>query len=159
MGSSIAGMQSGIPFGQLGQSGYVGAGNTMNMGYQNQLSTAQYGQAERGMTMDLIGALGGAAIGKMQEGGVVPEAGALPISPVPGNTDRKLLMATPGEFVVPKDVVEWKGKEFFHKLQTKAREDEMAIEIGKRQVQGQQAIQTQRALLDRQSPQAIPVGA
>jgi hypothetical protein len=139
-GSSIGAMQSGIPFSGVAQNGYNSAGNWMSQGFNDRM-------AIRSQNLDIFGTIAGGALGAMQEGGVVPEQGALPISPVPGGTDRKLLLATPGEVVVPKDVVEWKGQEFFHKLNTKVRDEVMAIEIEKRTPPGQQM------------QQAIPVGA
>lgn len=141
-GAGVGAITSGQGFEQLAQGGYAGAANTRNTQYQNQLSTAQYQQAGMGQILDVVGGLGGAAMGFMQEGGIVSEKGALPISPLVGSTDRKPMMATPGEFVVPKDVVEWKGQEFFHKLTAKTRDDVMAIEVQKRQPQ-----------------QALPIGA
>jgi hypothetical protein len=78
----------------------------------------------------------------MEEGGVVTEQGALPFSPIPGSTDRKPIMATPGEVVVDKGTTEWYGQKFFANLKKKAGEERMALEIQKRQPQG-----------------AIPVGA
>jgi hypothetical protein len=59
----------------------------------------------------------------MAVGGKVPTAGALPVGAIPGTTDRKPAMLTPGEFVVPHDVVQHKGHEFFHKLIDKTREE------------------------------------
>ena len=120
-------------------SGYGQAGSLANQGFQNQMSIANYNQAGMGQWLDVAGTLGGAAL-SMQEGGIVPERGALPMSPIPGSTDRQPALLTPGETVVPKDVVEWKGQEFFEKLKTKSREDRMAIEIEKRRVQPQQAV-------------------
>jgi hypothetical protein len=147
VGSSIGAMQSGIPFGSQAYAGYGGAMNTQAQSYADRMARAQYQQAGLGQWMDLAGGLAGAAmpVQGLEAGGVVPEQGALPISPIPGSTDRKAIMATPGEFVVPKDVTEWKGIEFFEKLASKSREDRMAIEIEKRAPQ--------------QPPQAIPVGA
>lgn len=119
--------------------GYGQAGNLMNIGYQNALGYSQARQNAAGMGLDILGTLGGAAIGAapfMAEGGVVPAEGAIPMHALPNTTDRKPIMATPGEYVVPKDVVEWKGQEFFEKLKNKSREDVMAIEIKKRQPQG-----------------------
>ena len=53
-----------------------------------------------------------------------------------------------GEQIVPQDVVEWKGQEFFEKLKTKAREDRMQAEIEKRKVmQAQAALPRQAAEL------------
>jgi hypothetical protein len=128
--------------------GGMNAGSLTNTGFGNQMDVANLQTARAGQVMDMVGAIGGAAAGAIPfaEGGVVPEQGALPVSPIPGSTDRKVIIATPGEFVVPKDVTEWKGIEFFEKMATKSREDRMAIEIEKRQPQ--------------QPPQqAIPVGA
>jgi hypothetical protein len=123
-------------------SGYGQAGSLMNQGFQNQMDISNFNQAGAGQWMDLAGSLGGAAIGMMQEGGIVPEAGALPVSPIPGSTDRTPILATPGEAIIPQDVVAWKGQEFFEKLKKSSREAAMAIEIQKRQPM-----------------QALPVGA
>lgn len=49
-------------------------------------------------------------------GGMVMERGSLPRSPIPGSTDRKPALLTPGEFVIPKDVVDFAGQDHFHKL-------------------------------------------
>lgn len=59
----------------------------------------------------------------MDTGGPVSTRGALPIGAIPGTTDRKPAMLTPGEFVVPKDVVDHLGTEKLHKLVDKTRED------------------------------------
>jgi hypothetical protein len=48
-------------------------------------------------------------------GGMVGQRGALPTSPIPGSTDTRPALLTPGEFVMPKDVVDFKGADFFHK--------------------------------------------
>lgn len=130
--AGVNAITSGQGFGQLAQSGFAGAGNTLNTSYQNQLARAQHQQAGAGLALDVVGALGGAAIGRLQEGGQVTERGALPISPFVGSTDRKVLLATPGEVVVPKDVAEWKGLEFFEKLKQKSRDERIAIEVEKR---------------------------
>lgn len=49
-------------------------------------------------------------------GGMVMERGSLPRSPIPGSTDTKPALLTPGEFVIPKDVVDFAGQDHFHKL-------------------------------------------
>ncbi|MDP9112267.1 MAG: hypothetical protein M3O20_01140 [Acidobacteriota bacterium] len=59
----------------------------------------------------------------MFTGGPVTTRGALPVGAIPGTTDRKPAMLTPGEFVVPKDVVDHLGTEKLHKLVDKTRED------------------------------------
>jgi len=60
-------------------------------------------------------------------GGPITARGALPVPIVPGTTDTKLIAATPGEFMLPKDVTQHLGHEKLHKLIDKTRED-----IGKR---------------------------
>ena len=141
-GTSAGALTSGTAFSGQALSGYGQAGNLMNTGFQNRMDIANYNQATSGMWMDMAGSLGGAALGAMplQEGGIVPERGALPVSPIPGGTDRQPAILTPGEAVVPKDVVEWKGQEFFEKLKKQSREQRMAVEIEKRRVQPQMAV-------------------
>lgn len=59
----------------------------------------------------------------MYAGGPVTTRGALPLGAIPGTTDRKPAMLTPGEFVIPHDVVQHLGSEKLHKLIDKTRED------------------------------------
>lgn len=59
----------------------------------------------------------------MDAGGPVTAHGALPVGSIPGTTDRKPAMLTPGEFVLPHDVVQHLGTEKLHKLIDKTRED------------------------------------
>ena len=55
-------------------------------------------------------------------GGSVSPVGALPFAPNPAHpTDTKPALLTPGEYVIPKDVAQHKGHEFFHKMVDKAR--------------------------------------
>lgn len=104
-------------------------GNTLNMGYQNQLAAFNANQNSSSGLGGLLGA-GLGAIGNaggigafFEEGGAVPE-GATPGGNVPAGAsptrgkaiDDVPAMLTAGEFVVPKDVVSWKGEEFFQKL-------------------------------------------
>lgn len=56
-------------------------------------------------------------------GGPITSRGAMPQPIVPGTTDTKLIAATPGEFMLPKDVVEHMGHEKLHRLIDKTRED------------------------------------
>jgi hypothetical protein len=58
----------------------------------------------------------------MDAGGPVTAQGALPAGSIPGTTDRKPAMLTPGEFVVPHDAVQHMGTEYWHKQVDKARE-------------------------------------
>jgi len=56
------------------------------------------------------------------EGGPISQKGALPHPIIPGTTDSKLIAATPGEFMLPKDVAEFMGHEKLHNLIDKTRE-------------------------------------
>jgi hypothetical protein len=56
------------------------------------------------------------------EGGPISKQGALPHPIIPGTTDNKLIAATPGEFMLPKDVAEFMGHEKLHNLIDKTRE-------------------------------------
>lgn len=110
------------------------AADIQHTGYQDQL--AQYNAqqtADKERLGSITGALGGigglltggagastgailTGMSMLGKGGPVSEKGALPVPPVPGSTDTKPALLTPGEFVIPKDVVSHKGHEFFHKL-------------------------------------------
>lgn len=106
-------------------------GNTLNMGYQNQLGQYQANQQSSsgigGLAGSLLGAAGAAGgfaplFAGLAEGGTVPEVtpgGNVPnqASPSRGRAiDDVPARLTAGEFVVPKDVVSWKGEEFFQRL-------------------------------------------
>ncbi len=117
-------IQAAQGWGNQALSGYNSAVNTMNSGYANQLNA--YNSANPMATIaTLAGAAGGAAM-SFNEGGMVGTDGqpqvALPTDYAPGEdtVDAKL---TKGEYVVPVDVVQWKGQEFFEKLAAKSRQD------------------------------------
>lgn len=84
--------------------------------FQDQLAAQQAQAAQSNSTLSSIGQIAGVAAMFMSKGGPVPQKGALPMPLVPGSTDTKPAMLTPGEFVIPRDVVNHKGNEFFHKL-------------------------------------------
>lgn len=96
--------------------------NQQQTGYQDQVA-AQAAQASA------VGGIASGAMSFMQAGGVVPSGipalvgggpitsrGALPQPIVPGTTDNKLIAATPGEFMLPKDVSEFMGHDKLHRL-------------------------------------------
>lgn len=106
-------------------------GNTLNMGYQNQLAQYQANQQSSSGLGSLLGAglglmttpLQGTMLAGLAEGGSVPgdvtPGGNVPAqaSPTRGRAiDDVPARLTAGEFVVPKDVAAWKGEEFFQKL-------------------------------------------
>jgi hypothetical protein len=124
---------------QIGNSAVGQWGNILNTGYQNQLSAWQANQQSSSGIGGALGIVGGIIAG-LAEGGTVPESGAIP-APAPAATgqggavpvdaspsrggaiDDVPARLTPGEFVVPQDVVRWKGEEFMQKLIAKSRED------------------------------------
>lgn len=109
-----------------------------------------------GVGLGAAGASGGFGnlFGFNAEGGPVPHAaeGGIPANaegsqapaavPRPASqgipADNKLVALTPGEFVIPDDVVRWEGEKSLQKTINKAREDRMAAES--------QRAQNQRAL-------------
>jgi hypothetical protein len=105
----------------LGSNSLGQAGNFMNMGYNNQL--AQF-NADQNASSGWGSVLGLGASLFMDEGGNVPEGIATEgwdvppvVSPSQGiATDDVPARLSVGEFVIPKDVKDWKGEEFFHKL-------------------------------------------
>jgi len=103
--------------------------------FQDQLQSYNAQQQQSAGVGSLVGTLAGAAtqaIPFMAEGGPVPSdystggnvtaRGALPASPIPGSTDTKPALLTPGEFVMPKDVVDFKGQDYFHRQIDSIRE-------------------------------------
>lgn len=128
-------------------------GNTLNMGYQNQLSASQQSSGIGG----LLGNVAGVALPMMfpglEEGGAVPTVGgyargapvaAYPggnptVSPPDGTTGGAVPMGssptqgavsddvpaalTAGEFVMPKDVTQWIGEQGLQKMILKSRKE------------------------------------
>lgn len=110
----------------------INANNSAMTGSQDQFSDQMQVQAaqaaQANSTMSGIGSIVGAAAMFMESGGPVPGAiptmdtggnvtaqGAYRTPPIPGSTDTKPAMLTPGEFVMPKDVVDFKGQDYFHR--------------------------------------------
>lgn len=114
------------------------AADISSQDFGNQMQVAQMQQSQDAGIGSLVGQLGGAAMmAFMEEGGPVPSGipvgdyshggnvtarGALPSSPIPGSTDTKPALLTPGEFVIPKDVVDFKGQDYFHRQIDSIRE-------------------------------------
>lgn len=109
-------------------------GSILNQGYQNQLDAWKANQSSSSGWGGVAGAVLGAGLNlamKAEKGGAVPEnfiegefrdvtpGGQVPsdASPTGGRAiDDVPARLTAGEFVVPKDVVAWKGEEYFQKL-------------------------------------------
>lgn len=163
--TGINNMTAGNTFLNTAQSANQSAADITNSGFKNQMDVANLQQQQSAAKMSAITGMAGAAMGMMEHGGVVPdnvgippqmsiqprftssgiemkasggpvsEHGALPSPPVPGSTDRKLTLLTPGEFVIPKDVAQWKGHEYWYKQMDKIKGDrDMAHGIPPRQV-------------------------
>ena len=107
----------------------VSAANTQ---FQDQNTAYQNTQAAKSSAMGALGSVAGGALNfvssnpgvlaKLSKGGTVTHHGALPFAPLPDHpTDTKPALLTPGEYVIPRDVAQHKGHEFFHRLVDKAR--------------------------------------
>jgi hypothetical protein len=106
-------------------------GNNLTQGYNAQL--AQYNANQNsssgwGSALGLIGGMGMKAL-MFADGGAIPddasEGGHVPTSASPTGgaaIDDVAARLTPGEFVMPKDVMQWKGEEWAQKEIQKARE-------------------------------------
>lgn len=134
LGILNAGVGAGATYGNLMGSGPAWAnagnqaiqtwGNTVNQGYQNQLAH----HASSGGLGSLLGAgLGAASMFGYEEGGMVQEqpGAAVPMEASPSRgaiPDDVPARLQPDEFVVPADVLKWKGEEFFQKTIQQARQ-------------------------------------
>ena len=101
-------------------------GNTLNMGYSNQVQQYQANQQSSSGLGSLLGA-GLGLVGSFEEGGSVEAGDVVPAEASPsrgaaiddvranigGGGEARINV---GEFIVPEDVVKWKGEEFFQKL-------------------------------------------
>lgn len=117
-------------------------GNTLNMGYQNQLAAYNAEQQQSSGIGSALGLIGGAVATKFLAGGgavgdgdgdeaiyehqPVHGGAAVPVAASPsmgGAVDDVPAMLNAGEFVLPKDVVQWFGEEKLQKMIEKARND------------------------------------
>lgn len=134
-------------------------GNTLNMGYQNQLAqfnANQNASSGWGSALGLVGGLLTKAIPGLADGGVVPAGGApdpravgaIPdgMSPSGGEqTDDIPANLNAGEFVIPEDVVNWYGEKHMYDL------------IDKSHKQREEAKQATGAIPEAQPPAPGPV--
>jgi hypothetical protein len=127
----------GAQYAGLANQGAGQIGSTFSNLYQQQ--TAAYDASVQGLYGLAGAAVGGAFnLGRPRlfaGGGAVPQgvpvgpnsepSGAVPVAASPSQgveVDDVPARLTPGEFVVPKDVVQWKGEEHFQKLIEQSRE-------------------------------------
>lgn len=118
-------MGTGAQWSSLGNQSLNTWGNTLNNQFNNQLASWKANNDSSSGIGSLLGAgLGIAAKAwSVSEGGAIPDdattGGAIPHSASPSNgatTDDVPARLNAGEFVLPKDVVAWKGEEFLQKL-------------------------------------------
>lgn len=131
--SGVQNLTAGNTYLNTGVNANNSAVNTQQAQFGDQMQQYNANQANQAGIGSLVGDVAGAAMMFMEEGGPVParqgiptatnysaggnvtENGAMPSSPIPGSTDRKPALLTPGEFVMPKDVVDFKGQDYFHR--------------------------------------------
>jgi len=128
-------MGTGAQWQGLGNQSLAGAAHTTNMGYQNVLDRFKANNSASsgwGSALGLIGGIGLKAAFpglRYAEGGPVPEGEPgmhIPdeASPSRGSAiDDVPARVTPGEFIVPKDTVQWVGEKHLQKLIQKSREE------------------------------------
>lgn len=133
--SGAATMGTGNQWVNSGNQGLNTWGNTLNMGYNNQLAQFNANQQASsglgGLFGSVLGAAGNAGgFGALfEEGGAVPEVtpgGNVPTSASPTGgkaIDDVPARLTAGEFVVPKDAVSWYGERHFQQLIEKGRKE------------------------------------
>src|SRR5215207_6946178 len=129
--SGASTMGTGLQWGAAGSQALTGAGNLMSTGYNQLLDRYKINNAERnqpsgwGSALGLAGGIGLAGLGlpggllKFAEGGSVPEemspSGGAVTDDVPAQGPTGAIQLDGGEFVVPEDVLKWKGEEFFQR--------------------------------------------
>lgn len=103
------------------QRGFANAGGLYGSEFGARMQNWQGRQSQSDGMMNLIGTLGGSAMGmfKFKDGGPVPKAKGVVHGPGTGISDSITARLSDGEYVVPADVVRAKGVEFFDKLKAK----------------------------------------
>ena len=110
----------------LGQQGIQGAGQFVNQGFQNQLAAGQYTNQAYGSLLSGVGSAVGMGM-MLADGGSPKQAipynrgGPVLTGPTDGSgiDDQVPAKLSVGEYVIPADVVNKKGTEFFDKLVAK----------------------------------------
>lgn len=131
--SGAATMGTNTQYQGLGNQAINTWGNTLNQGYQNQLGAFQANQNSSSGLGSLLGA-GAGLIASFEDGGPVGAGSVVPphVSPSGGarTDDVRAAIDTGGEarinvgeFIVPKEVVEWYGERHFQQMIDKAHKD------------------------------------
>lgn len=112
-------------------------GNVLNQGFQNQLDSYKAEQANSsgiGSALGLVGGLATKFLGFAGGGAVPPptegEGGPVPITASPSAgaaTDDVAARLNAGEFIIPKDIVSFKGEQFFQNLIQKTRNEKAGV--------------------------------
>lgn len=106
-------MGTSTQYGALGNGALGVAGNLTSQQYQDAMAKYQAGQQSSSGIGSALGGIAGIAGMFLEDGGTVPDHA----SPTMGKAiDDVPARLTAGEFVIPKDVLSWKGEEFFQKL-------------------------------------------
>jgi len=114
----------------LGNQNIATWGNVLHQGYQDQIAAYNASQQANSGWGSVLGAGiglaakfiedGGAVDGNMTPGGAIPTAASPSAGAISDDVPAQL---TAGEFVFPKDVMQWKGEEWAQKQILKAREE------------------------------------
>lgn len=113
-------------------------GNTLNMGYQNQMAQYQANQQSSSGIGSILGGALGMATMFLEDGGALPSepvtsggkldpamspsrGAAIDDIPARVNGSNQEVRLNADEFVVPADVAKWKGEEFFQKMIEQSR--------------------------------------
>ncbi len=185
--SGASTMGTGLQWGAAGNQALTGAGNLMKTGYDQLLDRYKLNNAEKnqpsgwGTALGLAGGIGMAALGapstsflgslfpKRYAGGGMIDEGMSPsgdavTDDIPAQGPTGAIQLDGGEFVVPEDVVKWKGEEFFQKTIQKSREarKEAPARPEVRQALAIQSDPNMRATMGAppapMHPQALPLG-
>lgn len=114
-------------------------GNTLNMGYQNQLAQYQANQNSSSGIGSILGGVLGVIPAFLEEGGAIPDGSvtsggkldpslspsrgaAIDDIPAKVNQTGQDVRLNADEFIVPADVAKWKGEEFFQKMIDQSRQ-------------------------------------
>jgi hypothetical protein len=142
--SGASTMGTPMQWGAMGGQALSGWGNTLATGYDAQMkrfTANQNATSGWGTALGLVGGIGLAAAGApatsglgrgftklfAAEGGAIPEemspSGDAVTDDIPAQGPTGAIQLDGGEFIIPEDVLKWKGEEFFQKTITKSRED------------------------------------
>lgn len=124
--SGAASMGTGLGWNAAGNQALGTWGNALNTGYQNQLAAWQADQSASSGIGGLLGTGLGFAASFLEEGGAVTQGGNVPAEASPSRgkaVDDVPARLNVGEFVIPKEAVQWYGERHFQKLIESAKKE------------------------------------